>query len=91
MLEAGEVQPALRHGHRALRLGPRVLSVVGVAYRTGRLKLENRVDTLRAEGVEALQRFLPLNFVQTNGAVFRTFMDYISVVIWSAFHYFSGM
>lgn len=54
VLKAWQPLPAPRHRHRALRLVPRVLSVVGVAYRTSRLKLENRVDALRAKRVQAL-------------------------------------
>lgn len=81
VLKARQALPAAHHRHRALRLGPRVLSVIGVAYRTGRLKLENSVDTHRAKRVRALQRFLLLNFVQANGAVFRTF-------VWCVCHYF---
>ena len=89
VLKAGQTLPAARHRHGAFRLGARVLSVVGVAYRTSRLKLEDGVDTHRAERVTALERFLLLNFVQANGAVFRTFSD--SAGVWCVCHYFSGL
>lgn len=53
VLVAGDALPAARHRHRALRLVARVLSVVGVAYRTSWLQLEERVDALRAKRVAA--------------------------------------
>lgn len=53
-LKARQALPAAHHRHGALRLGARVLSVVGVAYRTGGLQFENRVDTRRAKRVTAL-------------------------------------
>ena len=87
VLEAGEALPAAGHGHLALRLGPSILSVEGVAYRTSWLQLENRVDTFRAKRVGAAQRFLLLNFVQANGAVFFTFTDYRRVTLRRVFHY----
>lgn len=73
VLEARQVLPAARHRHRARRLGPRVHSVIGVAYRTSWLQLEKRVDALGAKRVKAPKRFLPLNFVQANSAVLRAF------------------
>lgn len=54
VLEARQALPAAHHRHAALRLGARVLSVVGVADRTGGLTLEDRVDAHRAERVTAL-------------------------------------
>lgn len=53
VLKARQALPAARLRHRALRLGPCVHSVVGVAYRTSGLQLENRVDTLSAKRVKA--------------------------------------
>lgn len=87
-VKARQVHPAARHVHGADRLVPGVLSVVGVAYRTSGLRLEDRVDTLRAERVEARQRFLLPNFIQANGAVLLGAVDYTGVTVWAVFHYF---
>lgn len=54
VLEAGQALIAAHVRHATLRLGPRVLSVVGIAYRTSRLQFKNRVDTSRAKRVRAL-------------------------------------
>lgn len=87
-LKAREVLLDARHRHRARRLVPRVHSVVGVAYRASGLKLKKRVNTLWAKRVKTPERFLLLNSVQANGAVFRTFTNHKRVAVWCVFHYF---